>query len=118
MMVLSEWQNDVALLEHAIAAKLIALGGNWEDGAALHRLAREIFHCQDRETLHRCLYSTKLQEQVLAELVGLSQLMLHLMAHSAQEGVELHAGPIWKAFARALYQEGEAMGVLSASQRG
>ena len=116
-MVLTEWLEDVALLEHAIAAKLVVLGVDWQDEAALRQLAREIFRCQDRAALQRCLYSSNLQERVLAELVGLSQLMLHLMAHSAQEGVELHAGPIWKAFARALYQEGEAMGVLSVSPR-
>lgn len=116
-MVLTEWLEDVGLLEHAIAAKLVVLGVDWQDEGALRQLAREIFRCQDRERLQQCLYSADLHERVLAELVGLSQLMLRLMALAAEAGVELHAGPVWKAFARALYQEGEATGVLTAHRR-
>jgi hypothetical protein len=39
--------------------------------------------------------------------------MLRIMALSAEEGEELHAGPVWKAFARALYQEAERAGAVS-----
>lgn len=113
-MVLPEWENDVQLLEHAIAAKLVALGVDWQNEQALRQLSREIFQLHEEE-LQRSLYSRQLHDRLIAELAGLSQLMLRMMSRAAEEGSELHGGPVWKAFARALYQEGEALGVVAPS---
>jgi|YNPMSStandDraft_1061717.scaffolds.fasta_scaffold00642_17 hypothetical protein len=114
-MISTSLGHDAQMLEHAIAAKLVALGVDWEDERALHSLARAIFTAQqgDSHERLRALYSRKLEERLIAELAGLSQLMLRIMALSAEEGEELHAGPVWKAFARALYQEAERAGAVS-----
>jgi excinuclease ABC subunit A len=39
------------------------------------------------------------------ELFGLAQLMLTVMRESADENIDTHGGPAWKAFARALWSE-------------
>ena len=49
-----------------------------------------------------------------AELLGLIALMFQTMASAANMGEELHGGPVWKAVARAIYEEAEARGLLPA----
>ncbi len=84
------------MLEHAIAAKLVALGVDWQDEQALRSLAQAIFVAQqgDREGRLRALYSRTLKERLITELAGLSQLMLRIMALSARNFMLVLSGKL------------------------
>ncbi len=107
-MIYGSWDDEAQMIEHSIAAKLIALGIDWENANAMRALARQMLACHGEEA-RRCLYSPKKEDRLVAEIAGLSQLMFRLMAESADERAqELHGGRVWKALARALYEEKEA----------
>ena len=103
--------RNVETLEHAIAAKLAVLGIDPSNVKQMRELAREALDT-DPHKLSQHFYSSSLEPRVRAELLGLIALMFQTMASAASMGEELHGGPVWKAVARAIYEEAESRGLL------
>ncbi len=102
------YTRDTAEIEAAIVRKGIALGIDWSDPVEVQALAHEALnHLADDI---RIAASSPVNYEMLTkvELFGLAGVMLKTMAESAGEGLESHGGPVWKAFARALWAESRA----------
>lgn len=99
--------SEAAAIELELQRKGIALGIDWQDAAQMRTLARAALDCKPGET--DCGTDDPIEIARL-ELFGLAQLMLNVMRESAGENIHTHGGPIWKAFARALWAEHEARG--------
>lgn len=97
--------SEAAAIELELQRKGIALGIDWQDAGQLRALARAALDCKPGGT--DCGTDDPLEIARL-ELFGLAQLMLNVMRESAGENIHTHGGPIWKAFARALWAEHEA----------
>jgi len=97
------YRREADEVEREIERLGIALGIDWNDAAAVRALAREAL-------THRGVSGAPKSPRELAkiELFGLAQLMLKIMQDSAEENMHTHAGPVWKAFARALWAEASA----------
>jgi hypothetical protein len=92
-------------IEREISRKGLVLGIDWDDNVQVHALAREALAYRDSD---RTILETRGKDaKVLAkiEIFGLAQLMLTVMRQSADEGMFTHGGRIWKALARALWEE-------------
>lgn len=98
------YAEEAREIEHAIIRHGIALGIDWDDEIAVRALAREALAYHPNEATKVSRGDTA-QWRSKLELFGLAQLMLQVMAESAAEHIETHGGPVWKAFARALWQE-------------
>lgn len=94
--------EEARRIEQEIIRLGIALGIDWEDEVAVRALAREALASHAGTLEH---IPDALERRTRVELVGLSQLMLNVMAQSAEEGMETHGGPVWKALGRALWLE-------------
>jgi len=93
------YQREVQELEHEIAVRLQVLHVDHHDAVALKALALEAMHSPEQ-----CPDSGDWQAKAKFDLFGLSALMLKTMAESADQGIELHGGPVWKAFGKALWE--------------
>jgi hypothetical protein len=91
-------------LEEAIARKGLLLGIDWNDEVQVRQLAREALECRLDPDHPECR-STDPATRTRIELFGLAQLMLKVMAQSAENDIHTHGGPIWKALGRALWIE-------------
>jgi len=96
------YSREAALIEHEIETKGVILGIDWNDTVQVRELARLAFdcklgadHCEPEDP----------DDRARIELFGLAQLMLKVMKESADEDIDTHGGPAWKAFARALWAE-------------
>jgi hypothetical protein len=78
----------------------VALGVDWNDDISVRALAREALAYHPSATS-----PDDLEFRTKVELFGLAQLMLRIMTESADENIETHGGPAWKAFGRALWIE-------------
>lgn len=100
MPVFENYAEEARRIEQEIARYGVALGIDWEDSIAVRALAREALAYHPSETS-----PGDLEFRTKVELFGLAQLMLHIMAESADENIETHGGPVWKALGRALWLE-------------
>ena len=98
---------EAAQLETEISRKGVILGIDWENTAQVRKLARQALACNEETMKLDCPLSSP-EGIAKLELFGLAQLMLKVMGESAGEGVLTHGGPVWKSFARALWEEKEA----------
>jgi hypothetical protein len=98
--VFENYAEEARRIEQEIARYGVALGVDWEDSIAVRALAREALAYHPSETS-----PDNLEFRTKVDLFGLAQLMLHIMAESADENIETHGGPAWKAFGRALWLE-------------
>ncbi len=96
------YPEEARRIEQEIARLGIALNIDWADKPAVHQLAREALTCNAEQMK---LSLDDIESSTRQKLFGLAQLMLSVMAQSANEGVEVHGGPVWKAFGRALWAE-------------
>lgn len=94
--------TEVSRLETELARKMIVLGLDWHDDAAMAQLAAEckVFGPADVGAAVASHDSKKIAK---AELFGLASLMLRTMENAALEGRDVHAGEVWKSFGRHLY---------------
>ena len=99
MATFEDFADEVRHIEQEIARYGIVLGIDWQDDLAVRRLAREALDFAGHDAPADASGRAKLA------LFGLAQLMLKVMTESAGEAVEVHGGPVWKAFGRALWQE-------------
>jgi hypothetical protein len=96
------YSREAAQIEHEIETKGVILGIDWNDAVQVRELARQALDCKlgagNREPEDP-------DDRARIELFGLAQLMLAVMKESANEDIDTHGGPAWKAFARALWAE-------------
>lgn len=102
------YRGDAADIEREIVRQGLVLGIDWDDAAAVRQLAREALHCRRIATNPDC-QPTDARAAAKLELFALAQLMMTVMRESADEGLHTHGGPVWKALARALWQESGAL---------
>ena len=106
MPVFENYAAEAEQLEQEIARKGIALGIDWDDEEQVRRLAREALAFHLSSTAEPG-WPRDGADQARVELFALAQLMLTVMRQSAEEDMLTHGGPVWKAFARALWREAE-----------
>jgi hypothetical protein len=96
--------NEVSSIETELKRHMIALGLDWHDEVTMIRLAAE---CKAFKSAHaQAAYSSHDRTQkTKAELFALASLMLTTMASAASDNREVHAGEVWKAFGKHLYDE-------------
>ncbi len=93
---------EAASIELELQRKGVALGIDWEDEVQTRDLARAALACKPGKA--GCNFDDPIEAARFA-LFGLAHLMLHVMQESAGEHIHTHGGPVWKAFARALWAE-------------
>jgi hypothetical protein len=96
------YSREAREIEHEIETKGVILGIDWDDAVQVRGLARQALDCRLGEL--DCDPDEPLDRARL-ELFGLAQLMLTVMKESAEQDIDTHGGPAWKAFARALWAE-------------
>jgi hypothetical protein len=101
MTAFENYGREASQLELEIVRKGIALGIDWGDTAAVDALAREALDF--KPGLHSIDHDD-LRQRARYELFGLANLMLKVMAESAQEQMLSHGGTAWKAFGGALWR--------------
>jgi hypothetical protein len=104
MATFENYSEEAQRIEHEIVRHGIVLNIDWDDEVAVRALAREALACHPGNGQTDCLPDTP-EKRAKLELFGLAQLMLKVMTESASENMETHGGPVWKAFARALWHE-------------
>jgi hypothetical protein len=96
------YSREAAQIEHEIETKGVILGIDWNNAVQVRELARQALDC--KLDANNC-EPEKPDDRARLELFGLAQLMLTVMKESANEDIDTHGGPAWKAFARALWAE-------------
>jgi hypothetical protein len=98
------YAQEAQRIEREIVRHGVVLGIDWDDTAAVQALAREALACHPGNGTPGCEANTP-ESRAKMELFGLAQLMLKVMAESADDNILTHGGPVWKAFGRALWRE-------------
>ena len=94
--------NEISRIETEMLRKMVALGLDWHDDAAMAQLASECRRFGPADA--NAAYASHDQARMAkAELFALASLMLRAMENAAQEGRDVHAGEVWKAFGKHLY---------------
>lgn len=101
MSVFENYGEETRQLELEIVRKGIVLGIDWNDTAAVDALAREAL---DFKPGAHPLEAKDPRQRARYELFFLADLMLKVMAESAQEQIFSHGGTAWKAFGGALWR--------------
>lgn len=94
--------SEVSHIETELMRKLVALGLDWHNEAAMAQLASECkaFGPADAQAA----YTSHDRERITrAEFFALASLMMATMEDAAQEGRDVHGGEVWKAFGKHLY---------------
>ncbi|MBK9218201.1 MAG: hypothetical protein RJA63_337 [Pseudomonadota bacterium] len=94
-------QGDALDISREIARKLIVLGIDWADSRAM----REIAHEALRYSADRNNELAERPSRAKLELFGLIGLMLRTMEEGADRGSHIHGSDVWKAMAKALWEE-------------
>ena len=104
MPLFENYAAEAEQLEQEIARKGVVLGIDWTDAEQVRRLAREAldYHVAPGQPQD---WPDDAAAQARIELFALTQLMLAVMRQSAEDDILTHGGPVWKAFARALWAE-------------
>jgi hypothetical protein len=104
MPIFEHYAEEAQLIEQEIVRHGIVLGMDWQDQVAVRTLAREALACRPAEGEKVSLGDTP-EQRAKFKIFGLAQLMLKVMAESADDDIETHGGDVWKAFGRALWLE-------------
>ena len=104
---MSQIQNhydEVSQIETELKRHMIALGLDWHDEAKMKQLAAE---CKAFKSANaQAAYASKDRTlKTKAELFALASIMLRTMASAADDNREVHAGEVWKAFGKHLYDD-------------
>jgi hypothetical protein len=102
--IFEHYAEEAQRIEQEIVRHGIALGIDWQDVAAVRALAREALALHPADGEKVSLGDTP-EARAKLEIFGLAQLMLKVMAESADNDIHTHGGEVWKAFGRALWQE-------------
>jgi hypothetical protein len=104
MPIFEHYAEEARQIEDEIVRHGIVLGVDWHDELAVRTLAREALALRPADGSKVSLGDTP-EARAKLEIFGLAQLMLKVMAESADDNVETHGGDVWKAFGRALWLE-------------
>ncbi len=102
---IEHYGQDVEEIETELVRKGIAIGLDWSDETAVRALAREAISNHDRDIQKAASSPVDYQLMAKVDLYGLAAIMLRTMQKSADVGILSHGGPVWKAFAKALWAE-------------
>ena len=102
---IEHYAEDIEEIEVELARKGVALGLDWSDEVAVRALAHEAINHSGRDLAQAASSPTDYELMARIDLYGLAALMLRTMQKSADVGILSHGGPIWKAFAKALWAE-------------
>jgi hypothetical protein len=96
--------DEVSRIEIELQRHLIALGLDWHNEVTMLHLAAE---CKSFKSANaQAAYSSNDRTlRTKAELFALASLMLRTMASAADANREVHAGEVWKAFGKHLYDD-------------
>lgn len=103
------YTGTAANISLEIERKLVTLGIDWQDDAALRHLAGEALQ-YDKSRTFPGLHSAEPGELAHMELCGLIALMFGTITEGANDGQDIHGSDVWKALARALWAEKGAAG--------
>lgn len=94
--------DEVSRIETELKRHMIALGLDWHDEFRMIQLATE---CKAFKSANaQAAYASHDRAQkTKAELFALASLMLRTMASAAEDNRDVHAGEVWKAFGKHLY---------------
>ncbi|MBZ0104963.1 MAG: hypothetical protein K8H84_04955 [Sulfuricella denitrificans] len=99
------FSDETQALEQQIVRMGMALSVDWSDEAQVRELAREALKGGAGNAGDAAKHGDY-RQMAKVELFSVAALMLRVMEKSAEaEGVMMHGGPAWKAFARALWAE-------------
>ncbi|GAB2181368.1 hypothetical protein DLREEDagrD3_15910 [Denitratisoma sp. agr-D3] len=104
MPTFQNFSAETARLETEIARKGVIIGIDWDNPQQVRDLARQALACTGDKIGADCDPQSP-EGRAKIELFGLAQLMLKVMAGSADEGLLSHGGQVWKTFAKALWAE-------------
>ncbi len=94
--------SEVSRIETELLRKMVALGVEWHDDVAMARLAAECrtYGPADAQAAYASHDPARIAQ---AEFFALVSLMLRAMQNAALEDRDVHAGQVWKSFAKHLY---------------
>jgi hypothetical protein len=95
------YSEETRQLETALVRKGIALGIDWNDAIAVDQLARDALDFKPGNFTIDHHYPRQIAR---FEIFGIAELMLRVMAESANDQILSHGGNVWKAFSRALWR--------------
>ncbi|MFZ2302121.1 MAG: hypothetical protein WAW10_09670 [Gallionella sp.] len=103
MSQIEDHRSETSHIEIELMRKMLALGLDWRDDAAMKRLASE---CKafGPEQARAAFASNDTQAKTKAEIFVLASLMMKTMGSAANESREVHGGEVWKAFGKHLYE--------------
>ena len=96
------YARETAELELELERKGVALNIDWNNSIQVRELAREAL---DYKPGISSVYHDHTDEATRVALFGIAQLMLKVMTESAEDHMLSQGGPVWKAFAKALWSE-------------
>lgn len=99
------YSEEARQIELQIVRHAIALGIDWNNPAEVRSLAHDALTCHLSGTVPPHCRGGDMKSRARIEIFGLAQLMLKVMAQSAEDDIVTHGGPVWKSFARALWAE-------------
>jgi hypothetical protein len=96
-------RNETSQIETELMRKMLALGLDWHDDAAMKKLALE---CKNfgPDQAKVAFASTDRSDRTKAEFFVLASLMMKTMGSAANESRDVHGGEVWKAFGKHLYE--------------
>lgn len=109
MSQLEDQQKDALQISKELARVLVVLGVDWTNPLQMRELAREALAYKP-DQIHQHIEFTDFEAHARLKFYGLVALMFQTMVEGAEENEQIHGTPVWKAVARALWAEKEAMG--------
>jgi len=84
----------------------VVLGIDWGDEIQVRALAHEALeHVQQDIEEYENRVNANYELKAKVTLFALADMMMQLMARSADKGIHTHGGPAWKSFSKALMKE-------------
>ena len=103
MSQIEDHRTETSLIERELMRKMLALGLDWHDDAAMKKLAGE---CKafGPEQAQAAFAHGDGEAKIKAEIFALASLMMKTMGSAANDDREVHGGDVWKAFGKHLYE--------------
>ena len=96
--------DEISSIETELMRHMIALGLDWHDEVSMIHLAAECKAFGPVQA-NAAYASHDRTQKTKAELFALASIMLKTMASAASENREVHAGEVWKALGKHLYDD-------------
>ncbi|MDO8464414.1 MAG: hypothetical protein Q7S46_04050 [Gallionella sp.] len=103
MSQIEDHRSETSHIEIELMRKMLALGLDWRDDAAMKKLASECKAFGPNQA-QAAFTSNNGESKIKADIFVLASLMMKTMESAAYEGREVHGGEVWKAFGKHLYE--------------